>query len=438
MSRHALDLTAHEELPGLPRGGYLRLTYLLTGLFVISLLTWSMIESVPVTAKARGQLVPQEDVQQVQSVRGGRLLGVEVVEGSRVTRGQVIARFDPYELDAAITSARARRGALELERERLTAFIEDREPAFGKEGDPVAARYPEVAAEQLAALKRARAARDAGLLLIDRQVAETQAQLRGMTREEPSLKRQRDAAQEIRKRIEGLQKQGMQSRTKLLELIESEGQFVHALVVLEGREEVARATLARLQAQRERLKADLIAQAQQRKAIVAGQLREIDAEIDSFQARKRRLVLTAPVDGLIKSVVSTPAGGVIAPGGVVAEIVSTVGELLIEVRASPRDIGFLTVGQVAKVKVDAFDYSRYGAIEADISWISPTTFTDPRGAAYYTVHLKPRELFVGHDKSHRLLPGMTVEADVHIDDRTIFEYLWKPVYVTLETSFSER
>ena len=125
--------------------------------------------------------------------------------------------------------------------------------------------------------------------------------------------------------------------------------------------------------------------------------------------------------------------------GTVAVIVPTTPTALLEAKLSPRDIGFVTVGQKARIKIDAFDYSRYGAIDGIVKRISPSTDADEKGGVFYKVQIAIEKPYFGNTPGKLdLLPGMTGEANIVTGDKTVFQYMWKPVFTNITDAFGER
>jgi HlyD family secretion protein/adhesin transport system membrane fusion protein len=121
------------------------------------------------------------------------------------------------------------------------------------------------------------------------------------------------------------------------------------------------------------------------------------------------------------------------------EIVPSDAGLLVEARISPRDIGFLHLGQSVVVKVQAFDYARYGTLEGTLAQISATTTPDDRGEPWYAGRIALAAEHVGHNPAvNRLKPGMTVQADIVTGGKTLLQYLLKPVHSAMSESFRER
>ena len=112
---------------------------------------------------------------------------------------------------------------------------------------------------------------------------------------------------------------------------------------------------------------------------------------------------------------------------------------LMEAKLSPRDIGFVRVGQPVRIKIDAFDYSRYGALDGVVKRISPSTDADEKGGVFYKVQIAiDKPYFSDKPGQFDLIPGMTGEADIVTGDKTVFQYLWKPVFTNVTEAFGER
>jgi membrane fusion protein, adhesin transport system len=168
------------------------------------------------------------------------------------------------------------------------------------------------------------------------------------------------------------------------------------------------------------------------------QMDELKATQAAYQSRSADIEVKAPVDGVVQKISETPIGTVIPPGGTVCEIVPA-GGVLIQARVSPRDIGFVRLDQDAIVKSDAFDYSRYGSIPGKVVRIAPSsTVGGPGQTPYFQVEIEMARPNVGTNEAHVVTPGMTGEATILTGEKTIFQYLLKPIYTTLDTAMRER
>jgi len=148
----------------------------------------------------------------------------------------------------------------------------------------------------------------------------------------------------------------------------------------------------------------------------------------------------SPVDGIVKSYTVKTIGGVIAPGSVVAEVVPTGDQLEGFLRVKPADIGNVMKGQKVQLKVQAYDYSRYGTIPGVVKSISAGTFQDEKtGEPYYKVRAALDREFAGKTKGRNLLvPGMTLTADILTDRTNLLMYLLGPIGRGFGDAFHEQ
>jgi HlyD family secretion protein len=236
-----------------------------------------------------------------------------------------------------------------------------------------------------------------------------------------------------------LDESGVISDVQFLENQQKLDSYIRELKGLEGKEKVLAETLKNLDDLWAQKQAELFSETREKLTEAQAELLVFEARLRASSSQVAQTTIHAPVDGIIQSVPSELSGSVIEPGGVVAVIVPSTATAILETKLSPRDIGFVTVGQPARIKIDAFDYSRYGALDGIVQKISPTTDSDERGGVYYKVQIAIDTPYFGNDPSGQaLIPGMTGEADIVTGDKTIFQYLWKPVFTNVSSAFGER
>lgn len=172
---------------------------------------------------------------------------------------------------------------------------------------------------------------------------------------------------------------------------------------------------------------------------VSGELASVTETIRRLRDRVTRLDITAPVNGIVKGMTTNTVGGVITPGGLVTEIVPIDEELVVEARISPIDIGHISIGQKATIKITTFDFARFGSIDGKVTKISASTFKDRDNEVYYKAEVALAKKYVGTDgKKNLVLPGMVTEIDINTGERTVLRYLLRPVFQSLDVALSER
>jgi len=162
---------------------------------------------------------------------------------------------------------------------------------------------------------------------------------------------------------------------------------------------------------------------------------DLNAQTEALNDRTQLLEQTdmnAPSRGLVKSIRVTTLGGVVRAGDVVMELLPTQSGLVLETKVYPGDIAFISVGQSANIKLDAFDSSIYGGFKGEVVYVSPDTLTEEtqRGPQpYYRVHVKIGEKDFDNEKTKRMdvRPGMTAQVDLVVAKRSVLSYLVNPV-----------
>ena len=172
-----------------------------------------------------------------------------------------------------------------------------------------------------------------------------------------------------------------------------------------------------------------------------------DLQAEEEQLRDRAQVLqqkrlTAPTDGKVNNIEVTTIGGVVKPGDIIMQLLPTSSDLIIEAKVTPADIAYVKEGQSAKVKLDAYDYSIFGAMNGEVTYISPDTLIEKTAKGevpYYRVQIRIKQAeFQDRGKDIVIRPGMTATVEIQALERTVLNYLTKPITKTLSEGLSER
>jgi HlyD family secretion protein/adhesin transport system membrane fusion protein len=423
------------ELGGGPLDRAIRLSTLLIVLTVVAVVAWTLIARVDELARARGEVKPTGDVQVIESRDGGRIEELMVREGDHVERGEVLARFERTASESDLRAAQAKKAALEMEVERFTAFVEDREPDFSR----YESEFPFLVSREMGAFEAQRRLLRAEQLQAEEKLIQKRAELAALKTEIPAIEKEKKATEESLKIYQTLSERQLTSKVQYADAIQKDASIDRELAAAQGRLTVLEAEIEELTDALEEVKTRFYADALEKRVGTASELRQVQEELAALEERVSETVVTSPVSGTVQSVPKTRVGEVIEPGGKVAEIVPGDAGLQLVARLTPRDVGFVREGQPAKVKIDAYDYSRYGALNGTVERISPTTFVDERGVAYYEVTVDLEKIYFRDDpQQFGLVSGMTGEADIKTGEKTVFQYMWKPIYTNLDLAFTER
>jgi adhesin transport system membrane fusion protein len=170
----------------------------------------------------------------------------------------------------------------------------------------------------------------------------------------------------------------------------------------------------------------------EKRSELARLLATIDAEAD----RVTRTDVLSPVRGIIKKLNVNTIGGVVQPGQDLVEIVPLDNNLLIEAKIRPADRAQLRPDLTATIKITAYDFSIHGGLPAKLIDISPDTIVDEEGNSFDRIRLRSDKNNLGKDKP--IIPGMTASVDILTGQKTVLDYLMKPILKARQNALTER
>jgi len=394
---------------------------------------WAAETEVAQVAQAPGEIVPAGSVQLVQHLEGGIVKAIRVHEGDLVDVGQALVELDRTAALAELDQTRTREAGLRLHAERLRAFAAGRETTLPDLGES------ELSREQTAILASQIKSQASQRAVLERQLGARRNDLKALETQQKTLERQIQITGEALQMRTKLAEQGLNSRLVLLdiqrEMNRVQGELSGVAVnILRAREAVAEAEQRIVE-----LDARLSAEAMRELGTVVAELRQVEEASVRLEDRVARTEIKAPLRGIVKELRTKSEGGVVLPGGTVAEIVPVGQALLAEVRVQPSDVGQIRVGQPVKIKVSTFDFARYGGVGGELVHVSASTFAVPNARPFYKALVKLERDHVGADpKRNLLVPGMTVLADIKTDGRTVLRYLLNPIYRSFDSAFQEK
>lgn len=374
-----------------------RLTLWTSVLAIALAVAWAAWARLDQITRANGQIIASSRSQIIQAPDGGILETLSVKEGQPVSKGQVLATLDTARLKAAYLETEAKATALRLQVARLRAEVYGGQPDFGD----LAQTYPELAATQRKLFEKRQTAIREDLAALGHAAS--------LARRELNLS-------------EPLLATGDISRTEVLRL-------QRQLADIET-QQVSRRNKYFQDAQADLAKAE-----------------EDLAGVTQLMAQRKDALahteLRAPLAGVVKNIRVTTLGGVLKAGEEVMQIVPSDDDLVVEVKVRPQDVSHLKPGLHATIKIDAYDYSIYGTLPGELTFLSPDTLSEdikPNEQPYYRARIRTlKTSFSGRPQERLALqPGMTATVEIKTGEHSVLQYLFKPVVKTLSESMGER
>ncbi|MGD1935182.1 MAG: HlyD family type I secretion periplasmic adaptor subunit [Candidatus Phaeomarinobacter sp.] len=410
------------------------LILMVVSLFVGIAIVWASVTTVRELAVAAGQVEPAGSVLTVKHLEGGIVGDIVVGNGALVEAGDPLVQFQPALAGADLDQARAKAATLELTAIRQEAFASEQEPVF-----EVSPEFRHLANAQMEAWVLQNASRTEQRGVAGSRIAQRKAELTSLERRVANLETQVDILEEQMEMRRGLLEKGLVSRIAFLESQRAVEQTRGELITTQGRVTEVEQALLEAELSLKEINARLLDEAKRDRARALGELEEVRNQIAKARDRVKRLAVRAPARGIVKGLTVNSVGDVVRPGDPVLEIVPLDDELVAKVDVDPKDIGHVSIGDRAQVRITTYDPARFGVLEGSVSKISASTFEDERGEHFYHATITLDRNYVGSDMAkHLVLPGMIVNAEIVTGSKSIVRYLLKPVFRSLDTAFSER
>lgn len=363
-------------------------------------LTWAHFARVEEITKGEAKIISKSREQVIQSLEGGILAEMNVHEGQEVERGQVLLKIDPTRAQASYRETLNKVVGLKATIIRLRSEAYNQPLTFD---DEQVKKDPTVIAQETKAYESRKRALDDAVSALQRSYELSMREIR--------------LAQPLAAR-------GLLSEVELL----------------------------RMQRQANDLQSQIVERRNRYQADANSELNKLELELsqtsESLIGRADvmdRTTITAPVKGTVKNIRFNTIGGVIQPGEHILEIVPLEDQLLVEAKIRPSDVAFLHPGLPATVKITAYDYAIYGGLKGKVEFISPDTLKDEAKASagrpddtYYRVMvLTESSTLNAGGKALPIIPGMIASVEIRTGEKTILDYLLKPVMKARE-AFRER
>ena len=429
---------------------------------VCGTIAWACLGHVDIIATAQGKIIPTGRTKVIQPLESGIVEAIRVRDGDRVVAGQVLVEFN-----RTVTTAERNRFAndllhLRLDRARLQAL------RAGLDGDllPVGFSPPAGVPDYEVARTRAMMMSQAGqqrakIGALDQQIAQKRAEAESLAatieKLEAGLPLIAETAEVRRNALKleyGNRIAHLEAQLKLTE------QRAELNVQRRRTVELTAARIA-LERQREQTQAEFaqnivkdLAEAEQKAAELAEDLVKAEKKMEDQ-------VLRAPVDGTVQQLAIHTVGGVATPAQQLMVIVPADSRVEAEAMIQNKDIGFVAPGQKAEVKIDTFNFTRYGLLRGEVAMVSQDAIvrerpgdkanparsapalsetSEPQGQEFVyaaRISLEQARMQID-DKMMDIAPGMAVTVEITTGRRRIIEYVLSPLMRYKQESLRER
>lgn len=396
---------------------------LLLGVFflVVTLLIWMSVAQIAQVVRVEGRTIPAGKSQQIQHFEGGIISVIRTQEGAVVHKGDILLEVDGTMAGASLSETKVKMESKLARAARLRAEVEGGDILFPEE---VTSERVIEAEKNLFTARQTNLRHETSVnqSLLTQRIAELQE---AKTRKE-RLRSEVATAVERVSIVNDMSHNGAASKMEVLDAKGREQRLRTEISSLEGMIPKLEASVSEAKSKVEETRSNFWARAQSEYVETLSEIDRLKQEAMAADDRMQRTDVRAPVDGVINALYVNTVGGVIKPGEVLLEITPTTGNILIESRAKPRDRGFLHSGLNTEIRVSAYDAAEFGTIKGRVLKVSADSLKDADGNDYYQVDIAVDSL-PDQYQGKKIVPGMTVTADIVTGERTILNYLLSPI-----------
>ena len=397
---------------------------------------WASYALIDEIARGDGEIIPSGENQMIQNLEGGIVEKILVKEGENVEKGQILLRIDNKKSHSSFSSNVIKADAIEAKIRRLQAEssgkkfkvdieLEKNIPIFVRNEKSLYATNMKQLNSKLNALNE--------------QLIQKKHELSEAKTHELHL---RESSKMINKEVrmtKPMVAKGVRSKIDFLKLKREANE-------IEDKYSAVKESIPRLESAIKEVYSNISetkllfkSEAKVKLNEAVAELRGLKANYTALQDQVTRTVVRSPMKGIVQKLFVHTLGGVIQPGADIMEIVPSDQTLLVEVKIKPSDIAFIYFKQRAIVKFTAYDFAIYGGLDGEVVHISADTIKDQKDNVFYTVRIKTNKNYLGDEsKQLKIIPGMTVSVDIITGQKSVLDYILKPILKTKQYTFTER
>ncbi|MBI5041919.1 MAG: HlyD family type I secretion periplasmic adaptor subunit, partial [Gammaproteobacteria bacterium] len=368
--------------------------------FFIIALVWSIVGHIDIVATAQGKIIPSGHVKVIQPVEIGSVRAIHVVEGQQVKAGDVLIELDPTVNAADRDRLTSEYQTAQLNRARLAALAQQLTAQDATE--PTAAgrvEYPEIDVSGISSVDTAALSLQRHLLrtqwteftarlaALDADLAKRAAELAGVKAQVSKLQQTLPLITKRADALKGLLGKKLVPENQWLELEQERIEQQQDMESHKQRSLELNAAIAEARQQRSSTQAEFTGKVYTDLAEAERQTAGLEQELIKAEQRTGLQTLTAPIAGIVQQLAVHTVGGVVTPAQELLKIVPQQGELEIEAWVLNKDIGFVTEGQIAEIKVETFPFTQYGTLDAEVIDVFSDAVTDEQKGLIYAARV---------------------------------------------------
>ena len=391
-------------------------------LFWVIMFLWSYFATLEEVTRGQGRVIASSKIQVIQNLEGGIVKEILVQTGDEVTQSQPLIKLDATRFKADLAAMQQNRAALEANIATLTAESQGVAPVFDAN---FTNSYANLVARELELHQSRMLTQRESIEVLEQRLQRLQAQSNAASENFGLIQQEQDI-------VAPLVEKGVESQMELIRLKQRLNEAQSNIFQIDAEIE---ATNAQLKAKQ----SSFIEQAREKLQLAKTEYNALIETIPTLEDRLERTLVRASMNAVVNRLLVNTIGGVVQPGSPMVELVPIDDELVVEVEISPKDIAYVIPGQRASIKLTAFDFAKFGALEGKVTKISADSISKEDGSIWYLCQVSvPVDTMTTLGKTIKIQTGMVAQVDIISGEKTVLQYLLQPVTKIANEAFRER
>ena len=406
---------------------------LIFGIFMV----WANYTHLDLVTRGGGRVIAAGQNKNVQSPERGTIATYMVEEGTVVSSGQIIATINPIEAAGVLEELEARLANLNIRLVRLDAELENKPVSVVTR---LSSSYSKALVDAEVELMISRkASLDAELATLNQDRQKTIMAMMSLDAQISGRQVMQALLVEEMKEVLPLVEAGALGSSEKFRLDRQDASISTELEVLTEEKAQTKVAIEQIASKTDTVQQGYKTNIYQERSEVIGEISELEARLPAIRQRLKETEIRSPIDGIVNRVFYNNVGAVVGGGEIVAEIVPTGGDVLVEAFIDPKDIATVEPGQKVKISLTAYDPSKYGYLLGTLTKVAAdTVFREETRTSDYAVNASIDSVIYEDDETPvTIFPGMVASVDIIRGNRSILEYFWQPVAKMKDTAFRE-
>ena len=398
---------------------------------------WAKSTQLDLITRGEGRLIAEGQNKIVQSPEGGVITEIFVSEGDVVTNNQLLAVINSTAAEGSLEEIRAKKNSLLAKLVRLDAELKNADKYQLEKG--LSGFSENVRESQLALFLANRSNLRSLLFSIESERDQLEKSLSTIKEQLSGARELLTLVTEENKELSPLIAAGALGASEKFRLKRENAQLTSEIQVLEAKVLETEAGYLKLEAELKALQSGYEREIFEERAAYINELSEINTRIPLLEQKLKQTEIRSPSDGIINSLPVSDKETVIKTGEIVAEIVPSTDDLIVEAYIDPKDIAKIEVGQQARLSLTAYDAAKYGYLTGVLLKVSAdAVYREEKQSYMFAIEVGIiDDLIDSKGTIVPLNPGMIAQVDIIRGQQTVLEYFWQPIAKLKDDAFRQ-